>query len=156
MSAKFGVEPEVLPGSQKRVDEYHAELADIRFRALCNLLLEAFEHRDDSLPVLGVDLLKDAARHHADCNQFLKFVVAHGVPSGLGEWLEEAVECEVVRTPVYREFVELIERPIPVDVFRAYVNRALQAYPNAVSLTESCAGMRFPEDSDLRGGATDQ
>ena len=87
----FGVQLKVGPVTQHWFDEYHTDLADVRLRALFQLLLEAFERRKDSSPFDVPTLLQDAAKSHADVGQLLKFLVAHGVPRGLGEALEEAV-----------------------------------------------------------------
>lgn len=91
MVSNSRIQVDVAPGSQDRIDQYHAELADIRLGTLCQLLLQAFEPSNHKIPVVLPDLLKDATRLFTNCHDFLKFFASHGVPHGFGDALSEAV-----------------------------------------------------------------
>lgn len=109
MVSNFRVQLEVGPGSQDRIDQYHTELADVRFGALCQLLLQAFEPSNHSNPVILPDLLKDTTSLHANCHDFLKFIVSHGVPHGLGDALDDAVYSISDDSAAYKDLISEIE-----------------------------------------------
>lgn len=135
MVEQLSVQPVVGPSIQDRINEYHAELADVRFRILCQLLLEAFHHRDDAVAVFLPDLLKDSASRHTDSNEFLEFVVRHGCPRGLGEALDEAVYSVSDSSEPYLNLIEVIESGLSfgnVDLVPA----SAYGFPGVVSLPQ--------------------
>jgi len=126
MVKEFGVQLDVGPSAQDRIDQCHTELADVRFGALCQLLLQALEPSNHTNPIILPDLLKDAAGHCSDGRDFLKFIVSHGVPRGLGEALDEAVYRISDESIPYKALTSAIE----VSVFgqRAAVNRISNSF----------------------------
>lgn len=85
------VESEIKPSFQHEMDRLHADRADIRVRAVLELLLKSLQSGDGVPALLFGDLLQLAPDHRGNCSEALQFILIHGCPSGFGEKVESIV-----------------------------------------------------------------
>lgn len=108
------VQVEVCPAFQNPIDQYHREWADVRFRILCELLLQAFETRDGVGTVLLPDLLKFSADGYSNVEEFLRHVVRHGCVSGLGEVVEDFVFAKSLECSAFVQMQAFMDSWSPI------------------------------------------